>query len=149
MFSQFLWLLKDLWEGVHFHCNWKHPKQFFFNWDSLHAKLNSHCEAWSYKKKRHKKVREICLEITYSKKVSFNSRLKATKIIGLVIFKFSTSLQENVITKVSSWNDLNKIESTYLDMFHASFLKSLLIEVALNILIIKNIPSLFWSNKFN
>ena len=29
---------------------------FFFNWDSLHAKLNSHYEAWSYKKKKHKKV---------------------------------------------------------------------------------------------
>ena len=22
---------------------------FFFNWDSLHAKLNSHYKAWSYK----------------------------------------------------------------------------------------------------
>ena len=25
---------------------------FFFNWDSLHARLNSHYEAWSYKKKK-------------------------------------------------------------------------------------------------
>ena len=23
---------------------------FFFNWDSLHARLNSHYKAWSYKK---------------------------------------------------------------------------------------------------
>ena len=29
----------------------------FFNWDSLHAKLNSYCEAWRYKKKTHKKIR--------------------------------------------------------------------------------------------
>ena len=29
----------------------------FFNWDSLHAKLNSHYETWSYKKKKHKKVK--------------------------------------------------------------------------------------------
>ena len=29
----------------------------FFNWDSLHAKLNSHCEAWGYKKKKHKKIK--------------------------------------------------------------------------------------------
>ena len=33
---------------------------FFFNWDSLHARLNSHYEAWSYmkkkKKKKHKKA---------------------------------------------------------------------------------------------
>ena len=27
------------------------------NWDSLHARLNSHHEAWSYKKKKHKKVK--------------------------------------------------------------------------------------------
>ena len=25
---------------------------FFFNWDSPHARLNSHYEAWSYKKRR-------------------------------------------------------------------------------------------------
>ena len=30
---------------------------FFFNWYSLHARLNSHYEAWSYKKKKHKKVK--------------------------------------------------------------------------------------------
>ena len=29
----------------------------FFNWYSLHARLNSHYEAWSYKKKKHKKVK--------------------------------------------------------------------------------------------
>ena len=31
-------------------------KIFFLNWDSLHARLNSHYEAWSYKKKKHKKT---------------------------------------------------------------------------------------------
>ena len=29
---------------------------FLFNWDSLHARLNSHYETWSYKKKKHKKI---------------------------------------------------------------------------------------------
>ena len=29
----------------------------FFNWDSLHARLNSHYKAWSYKKKKHKKIK--------------------------------------------------------------------------------------------
>ena len=29
----------------------------FFNWDSLHARLNSHYEAWSYKKKKDKKIK--------------------------------------------------------------------------------------------
>ena len=46
-----------------------HAKHFCFNWDSLHARLNSHYEAWSYKKKKHKKdysIQEICLEKTYS-----------------------------------------------------------------------------------
>ena len=28
---------------------------FFFIWYSLHARLNSHCKAWSYKKKKHNK----------------------------------------------------------------------------------------------
>ena len=27
------------------------------NWDSLHARLNSHCKAWSYKKKKHKRIK--------------------------------------------------------------------------------------------
>ena len=35
---------------------WKRWK-VFFNWDSLHARLNSHYEVWSYKKKKHKKIR--------------------------------------------------------------------------------------------
>ena len=30
---------------------------FFFNWDSLHARLNSHYKAWRYKKKKHKKIK--------------------------------------------------------------------------------------------
>ena len=30
---------------------------FFFNWDSLHARLNGYCRAWSYKKKKHKKIK--------------------------------------------------------------------------------------------
>ena len=29
----------------------------FCNWDSLHARLNSHYKAWSYKKKKHKKIK--------------------------------------------------------------------------------------------
>ena len=29
---------------------------FFWDWDSLHASLNTHYEAWSYKKKKRKKI---------------------------------------------------------------------------------------------
>ena len=31
--------------------------QCLFNWDSLHARLDSHYEAWSYKKKNHRRVK--------------------------------------------------------------------------------------------
>ena len=30
---------------------------FFKSWDSLHARLNSYYEAWSYKKKKYKKIK--------------------------------------------------------------------------------------------
>ena len=33
------------------------PVSLFFNWYSLRARLNNHSEAWSYKKKKHKKVK--------------------------------------------------------------------------------------------
>ena len=43
--------------------NWKNRnfvetrrKFFFFNWDSPHARLNSHYEAWSYKKRSTKRI---------------------------------------------------------------------------------------------
>ena len=34
-----------------------HFYNFFFHWDSLRARLHSHYEAWSYKKKKHKNIR--------------------------------------------------------------------------------------------
>ena len=45
-----------------------HAPFFFFNWDSLYARLNSHYEAWSYKKGSTKidyRIQKICLERTY------------------------------------------------------------------------------------
>ena len=27
------------------------------NWDSLHPRLNTHCKAWSYKKKEHREIK--------------------------------------------------------------------------------------------
>ena len=30
---------------------------YFFNWDSLHARQNSHYDAWSYKKKKHENIK--------------------------------------------------------------------------------------------
>ena len=42
----------------HYHINIykKNQIQNFFNWDSLHAGLKSHCKAWSYNKKKHEKI---------------------------------------------------------------------------------------------
>ena len=42
---------------VHNFVNFNVVNIFFFNWDSLHARLNSHYKAWSYKKKKHKKIK--------------------------------------------------------------------------------------------
>ena len=41
--------------------NVSYGDHFFLNWDSLHARMNSYYEPWSYKKKKHKK------NITYRK----------------------------------------------------------------------------------
>ena len=46
-----------------------HANVFFLNWDSLHARLNSHYESWSYKKRSTKKdyrIKKLCFEKTYS-----------------------------------------------------------------------------------
>ena len=43
-------------EGLHV-TKEKLRKVFFNrNWDSLHARLNSHNKAWGYKEKKHKKI---------------------------------------------------------------------------------------------
>ena len=53
IFDSFLFLLKFILTLR------EHQKtvNLFFNWDSLHARLNSHYKAWSYKKKKHKKIK--------------------------------------------------------------------------------------------
>ena len=38
-------------------CSSARISPFFFNWDSLHARLNHHYEAQSYKKKKHNKIK--------------------------------------------------------------------------------------------
>ena len=58
---------------------------FFFNWDSLHARLKSHYEVWTYKKRSTKKIRLQDTENLFRNKLRWKdvcSRLKATKIIG-------------------------------------------------------------------
>ena len=64
----FLALFDQVWAKITFsgqkHCQFLNiPFPFSFvllfivNWDSLHVRLNSHYEARSYKKKKHKKVK--------------------------------------------------------------------------------------------
>ena len=69
--SRFLWWRVEIFimKGQEFNMNgrdfhvdrsrflWWQAEIFFFNWDSLHPKLNSHYKAWSYKKKKHKKIK--------------------------------------------------------------------------------------------
>ena len=41
-----------------YHCKWSTEIiLFLFNWYSLHARLNSYYEEWSYKKRKHKNVK--------------------------------------------------------------------------------------------
>ena len=58
--------------------------QLFFNWVSLHASLNSHYEAWSYKKKEKKdgNHRGVLFRKNPKKKGNINPRLKAIEIMG-------------------------------------------------------------------
>ena len=44
---------------------------FFFNWDSLHARLNSHYEAWSYKKKKKAQKRLQATENPFRKNLYY------------------------------------------------------------------------------
>ena len=57
----------------------------FFNCDSLHARLNSHYQARSYKKTKHKKItayRKSVLKEPTVKRCLLILELKGTKIIG-------------------------------------------------------------------
>ena len=59
-------LIIDAWPGPEY----ASACGFFFKWDSLHARLNSHYEAWSYKKgstKKDYRIQKICLERTVLK----------------------------------------------------------------------------------
>ena len=50
----------------------------FFKLVSLHARLSSHYDVWSYKKKKKIKIiEESCLERTQGKNVPINSKIKA------------------------------------------------------------------------
>ena len=51
---------------------------FFFNWDSLHARLNSHYKAWTYKEKKNKKIK------AYRKSVQKKPTVKRCMLIPVL-----------------------------------------------------------------
>ena len=59
--------------------NIKQIRLIFFNWDSLHARMNNHYEAWSHKKKKHKRLEDTgnLLRKNLQLKVSVKPKLKA------------------------------------------------------------------------
>ena len=54
-----VFLARSLELGIYFSASliFFSKSDFFFNWDSLHTRLNSHYEAWGYKIKKDKKVK--------------------------------------------------------------------------------------------
>ena len=72
---------------------------FFFNWNWLHARLNSHYEAWSYKKKKHKKrlqdtenlFRKNLDEVEFLNGDKYESLLQIYTMILMLVVKHSQS----------------------------------------------------------
>ena len=60
--ENFQYLLKTLHSEIQ-HALRNQYQKTFLSWDSLHESLKKHCEAWSYKKIKHKKIK------TYRKSV--------------------------------------------------------------------------------
>ena len=61
--------------------NIKQIRLIFFNWDSLHARMNNHYEAWSHKKKKKRKRLEDTgnlLRKNLQLKMSVKPKLKAS-----------------------------------------------------------------------
>ena len=59
---------------------------FFFNWDLLHAMLNSHCKTWSYKKKIRKTIKahrkSVQKELTVKRCLLILDLVKGKHFIG-------------------------------------------------------------------
>ena len=79
-----------------FRSNWE-VKTLFLNWDSLHVRLNSHNKEWSYKKKKHKKIK------AYMKSLHTGNTW-ITSYMNLFIHEIS--LQESVLVGVNCLEDI-------------------------------------------
>ena len=56
----------------------------FLNWDSLHARLNSHYKAWYYKKKKQRKIKVTETDMRYFTKSKFSRGLVQKKNFSLI-----------------------------------------------------------------
>ena len=76
-------IFRDKYLGVEFFSKLNHIV-IFFNWNSLHGSLNSHCETWSHRKKKYKKIKACrkSFQKEPTDKRYVNSRFKAIQIIG-------------------------------------------------------------------
>ena len=75
------------------------PIFLFFVWDLLHARLNSHCKAWSYMKMKHKKIK------AYRKSLQKESTAKAIQIRS----KESILLGENLRVQLCEYKEAVEI----------------------------------------
>ena len=64
---------------------------FIFDWDSLHARLNSHYKAWNYKEKKHKNIK------AYKKSVKKEATIKrCTFILDLKPFRSYVKVKHSI-----------------------------------------------------
>ena len=80
---------------------------FFFNWDSFHARLNSHFEAWSYKKRSTKRLQHAenyCMGFYYHlqmKKIKHLESFQQNNLWFWIIYYFLTM---RIIVFFSVWH---------------------------------------------
>ena len=64
----------------------------FFNWDSLHARLNSDYKAWKYKKKKHKKIKAYRKWLIFAIDVKMDGSVFEEKSFKMLQVTFSSKL---------------------------------------------------------
>ena len=83
----------------------------FFNWDSLHARLNSHYKAWNNKRKKHKKI--IAYRKSLQKEPIGN---RCLLILDLKLFRLQVNRKHSIDNNDNKDNDdynNNKYNNNY------------------------------------
>ena len=82
---------------------------FFLYWDLLHARLNSHYKAWSYKKKKHKKIQ------AHRKSIQKEPTVKRCLSLGCLPWGHPTKPLTEANTKETKSFDKNRCRQNCLD----------------------------------